>query len=721
MQAFGSCIYQDENQRPSQSGICKSILEAKLKHTVTSNILGNPRAEADREMLEKAFYETSEYQALINSEDYKLVVGRRGTGKSALFQKISEFYTDNKRIILRTEVPQEHYALTVIKELEDMGCDYRAGRAISRLIWRGYILNMMAKAIANHYKLKSTESAGKLTTYLTSLPKESAALSFYQFAQVVLGSCTGKNPLDLPSLLASSLDIEFIQEVVRGALEQLNSRGVVLFDSLDEGWLPTAVPTAILGGLARAAVDFADRNCSIHVLAFVRDNVFRSLAHFDPDFSSHIEGADLRLSWDENSLFHLVAHRVRAAFGIDQENNTRVWNRFAKHGIEGRDGFARCLRFTLYRPRDVLSLINRAYVCACRDERSEIIEDDIKSAATIISKERLEDLYREYEVVLPGLRAFVEIFSETKAFWNRAEVLERIAEAINASDFSQPESRDFAVLGNRSEVFLALHSIGFLGIRNTVSGPFLFCHDGASTDSAGLDMGLDVAIHPCYWLALGIEPGIDDIEVITRIDDEHGTGNTHKILDQRMRRLGKVVEELPQITEGLDGAAQFEEWVLRTIRLLFSGHLSNVEIHPNEDDVARRDIVATNSSISGFWRRILEDYKARQVVFELKNYSDLKPPDYNQAYSYSGGIYGSITFIVYRSENEGANENEKSHLLDMYSRHNHLIVLLPAIVLQRCVSKQRSKSREEYWEKALAKRLDTHLRSYLKIRAGIRR
>jgi hypothetical protein len=39
----------------------------------------------------------------------------------------------------------------------------------------------------------------------------------------------------------------------------------------------------------------------------------------------------------------------------------------------------------------------------------------------------------------------------------------------------------------------------------------------------------------------------------------------------------------------------------------------------NGNASARRDIVATNEAIKGFWKRIRDDYGTRMVVFEVKN------------------------------------------------------------------------------------------------------
>jgi hypothetical protein len=50
-----------------------------------TNPLGDIRAENDYVMLDQVFYETPDYRSLIEDHTRRIVVGRRGTGKSALF------------------------------------------------------------------------------------------------------------------------------------------------------------------------------------------------------------------------------------------------------------------------------------------------------------------------------------------------------------------------------------------------------------------------------------------------------------------------------------------------------------------------------------------------------------------------------------------------------------------------------------------------------------
>jgi len=78
---------------------------------IPGNLLGGARAETDSMMLESAFIATYDFQALANTIDFNFVVGRRGTGKSALFFKVSEYINNNKIGYAYCKTPAEYEAI----------------------------------------------------------------------------------------------------------------------------------------------------------------------------------------------------------------------------------------------------------------------------------------------------------------------------------------------------------------------------------------------------------------------------------------------------------------------------------------------------------------------------------------------------------------------------------------------------------------------------------
>lgn len=684
------------------------------------SVLGSSQAESDK-LLGQAFVETASFKALVETNDFRVVVGRRGTGKSALYKRISEEYQKKERVVLTCEVPREHAALALQEFFDKLQADYRSTRAAARLLWRGHILLSLAKRLRGHYKLRKNTVSSELESYLDSHPSPEQPETAFEYALRILQKHRNSTPNSLPSLIAGDLDLENLETMVATGLSESGRSALFMFDKLDDGWRPSAIPTALLGGLVLAASDLTDRRSNIHAIAFVRDNMFRALAYFDDDFSRHVEGADLRLRWDGASLLHLIAKRIRLLYNIDAENDVKVWNRFAQRGLEGREGFERCLKNTLYRPRDLIVLLNRAYSIAAAAGRTQVVEEDVDSAARMVSAERLDDLFKEYSVVLPGLKLFAELFRSTKAIWTYGEALVLLDDALENEKYATEEAGDFALLGTAGELFMALYGVGFLGIRSDPTGSYSFCHDGARSDLANVQLSASVAIHPCYWRALDVAANQTEIELVARAYDEYDGGRVEEVRDRRVHQLGQAVEELHRIATGDAGAHAFEDWVLRAVKIVFAGALQNVQHHPNGAAVQRRDIVATNSATKGFWSRVLADYGSRQVVFEVKNFADISLDDVRQALSYSGREYGKLVIIVYRGENEGVSERERAWLQEMYSQHQLLVFLLPAKLLQRFVSKYRGKNRPDYWEQHMTRRLDTHLRNYVNVRSAGRR
>jgi len=372
-------------------------------------------------------------------------------------------------------------------------------------------------------------------------------------------------------------------------------------------------------------------------------------------------------------------------------------------------------RSALYRPRDVLALLNSAWQNACRARREHIIVDDVESAAKAISQTRLDDLRKEYRRVLPGIDEFVNIFHGAHSQPMYVEVLDLIERA--SESLSSDAAQSYEIFGGPAGVFLALFSVGFVGVR-TASGDYEFCHDGATSGLDGLGPDCRVAVHPCFWHAMDLQDADLPVEVAVLVHDDFDTATGQgAVHDQRLRQLGKVLVDYDQINAGPEHASKFEEWVHRAICVLFAGELTNITLHPNVNAAQRRDIVATNSTNSGFWKRLFDDYRCRHVVFEVKNYEDLDTADFNQAVAYGGDRYGKVSFIVHRGAT-GLDPNDRAHIKSRYFGTQHLIVLLPASTLLLCLKKQRSVRRADYSEETLARLLDTYERQYLGVDSG---
>ena len=685
---------------------------------ISGNLLGGSRAEVDKAMLDNAFVPTRDFRALITTREYNFVVGRRGTGKTALYTKVAEHLTKNKIGYVYCNSPQEYEQLELQTALHGITDQYGLINAITRIAWRACVLMEVLSKINIHYKFSSLSEYDYFKRYINDNQTIVGLKLINRVIRVIkVYNSKCDHPGELPSKIANEYDIEVLYDNINNALLAINKPVYFLFDGLDEGWQPSETSTAMLGGLANCAADILDKKSEIHLLLFVRDNAFRSLNYFDRDSSRHIEGNTIRLAWNEQALLHLVANRLRVSLKLHNiENDTKVWNRFAFADLKNIEGFKACLHYTLYRPRDIIVLLNTTFNYIARGGGERIGKEDIEHSSKQISSDRLNDLLKEYDIVFPGLTLLVNIFKGKPAFQNYSDVVGALELEIAENDFLQEEASDFALLGTGKEAFFALYSVGFIGLENTETQALLFCHDGSSAVIDASKGDQRTCVHPCYWKALSIQSEMIEENILIQLYDDNQTTGSNEINDLRAKRIGQIVSDLPGMEEGSEFASKFEEWVLKSVQMLFSGKLSNPELEPNKGAVQRRDVVATNVAKEGFWKRICEDYNSRQIVFEVKNYSVLKIDDMRQALSYSGIHYGSFVIIVNRNNSEGLSATEKGWIKEFWDQHKVLIFILPAPILSRCISKLRNSSRLDYSDDTLQKRLDLFVRQHLSLK-----
>lgn len=686
-----------------------------------ANPLGDIRAESDDVMLQHAFVETPEYKTLVATTDRPIVVGRRGAGKSALLHGLNRYWQRNSRTRVVVLAPDEHEIIGLRPLVGRFGTRFLLLRAACRIAWRYALLMELACAASLTYKFPSTPAASIIRDHAGRWRKSTGFSARLRYALLPLLS-PATPPEEQIANLPGALEVNRVQDALVEVIPSLKTEFVLLLDKLDEGFEADDVGTALVNGLVLAAIEINDRIPACHTKLFVRDNIARGIADADPDYSRDIEGQVLRLHWDERFLMDLTCSRLRHAFKIDIESNVKTWNHCTGSNLRGMDGFRKALRLTLYRPRDILALLNQAFYRALVRDSRQIVLDDLESSAREISNTRLADLHKEYKTILPGIEVL------TQAFRNMDPALTGTAASDVVTRVVHEETRDgaarqhFEIVEDPYDLLKSLYSVGFLGIRDSTSGAFAFCYDG-SPPTRAIEQDESLLVHPCYWIALGLRRRLLADTEVEEIHDEYEIHVNSQTPEIRKAALSKYIAELARIPPGEAGAAPFEQWCLKAARILFAGQLANIELHPNSQAVQRRDIVGTVVAESGIWKRILDDYKTRQVVFEIKNRTDLEIADYRQVLSYLVGEYGSCGFIINRDTDiqltKGSTELQSAK--EMYDKHSKLIVKLTGKFLSGLLSKARSPQKHDEANRRLGKVLDDYVRLYMGGSAPARR
>ncbi len=686
-----------------------------------ASLLGEQTAENDLSLLLSNFIETPEYRSIIESKDSTVVVGRRGTGKSAMFAKLADLWKTEKATHVIQIAPEDFQTITFRSAFKAFGDKYSLIRSASKMYWRYGLLMEMLSHLGKNYKVRekisqypvaATHIKAWQTTNRDVLSRVAAAVTPIIKAEASIDDAIGA--------LHQRLELAELESAFSSLLSQSGVRFFILIDKLDEGYENDEGGAAIISGAIAVSAEFNKKYAPVRVVLFQRDNMIRAVQKHDPDYTRNIEGEVITIHWDTYQLQNLVAKRLNVAFNLKLENTQKIWDRCtANEGpnreLQGKDGFKKCLQFTLYRPRDLLSLLNQAFFNAAREDRSVIVLGDIEKTAKTISNNRLDDLKKEYRSIIPSLPNAVSMFEHGSPDMTFAEAnarMDALAGALKATSAGRAAELDYAVL--RSDgVLRSLYSVGFLGTHDENSNTFTFCHDGRQPDREFVE-GDRILIHPCYWIALNLSRDALLPEESEQINDEYEIKVTSASPKIRAQRIGALIAELGSIDEGSAHADDFEQWCLQAVQTVFAGHLSNVERKANGQAVQRRDVVGTNLANTPAWKRIETDYQVRQVVFDAKNFQGVGRDEYRQMSTYLNGSYGRLGFLITRDEDEGLRAGaELDWVREIKNQENKLIIRLSVKFFQRMLSKLRSPEKHDVVDHALSVLLDTYERMYL--------
>lgn len=684
-----------------------------LKH----NTLGDITAEGDKKLLDTAFIETPEYRSLLESSDRPVVVGRRGTGKSAMFLRLAEHWADDKTTTVIKFAPEDYQVIGFRAMLAPFETKFTYVKAVTRILWRYALTIEIARAaqqkqigpnaprpsqlLASHIEQWGNDSVD----LMTKLRRRFDALRNNQSVE----QCIGDLPL--------ALDLPKLEHELDLYMKEIKTTVVILIDRLDEGYEPDNVGIGAVAGVVTAVSETNKRYERVRPVVFLRDNISRALAKLDHDYTRNLEGELIRIHWDSYQLLNFIAARLKVAFEIDQEQSQKIWDRCTAGELQHTDGFHKCLQFTLYRPRDLLSLLNEAFYLAAKEGRATIVVKDLENAAKNISTNRLEDLWKEYHRIFPTIEPATRAFANGNPEVPFGAAL-ALLDVVCASPvvFNTPEMAQEVSILQGDGLIRALYSVGFLGVHDKTTDTFVFCHDGRNPDKEFVPQDR-ILLHPCYWIALNLTKNVLDPGEAETINDEYEIQISSLTPKIRATRLGGQISELNEIPFGHEGQTTFENWALATLKIVFAQHLANLELHPNKNAVQRRDIVGTNLTTTPVWHRIRDDYDVRQVIFEVKNYEVITRDDYRQTLSYLHDKYGRLAFIVTRAVDENLHkEHEVDWMREMYISHKVLIMKLPAKFLTRVLSKLRNPEKHDTVDRLLSALLDTYERNYLSLK-----
>ncbi len=636
-----------------------------------------------------------------------------------MFFKLDQLWKQTKNTYVILVAPDDFQIISFRGLFKVFEGNYNHARAAARIFWKYGLLMEMLSHLAKNYRARELVAEHRTVSDHIKRWNAEPGDIFSKLRIKISPIINPHEPVsDILSNIHRLLEIGTLENEFSILIAKAKLNFYILIDRLDEGHENDAIGIGIVSGAVTAISEINKKYDDVRPLLFLRDNINRAIALHDPDYSRNIEGELLRIHWDTHQLLNLVGKRLNSAFNLNMEQSQRIWDRCTANELKGIEGFRRCLQFTLYRPRDLLSLLNQSFYNAARENRDTIILSDIEKTAKNISVIRLEDLRKEYRAIFPLVEVATQQFANLSPELSYAQATDVLSDLGRHATVKEnvEATRDWTIL-QADGVLRVLYSVGFLGIHDASSGTFIFCHDGRNPDKDFLATDR-MLIHPCYWIGLNLTKSALAPEEAEVINDEYEIKVTSITPEIRASKIGKMMAEIGSIPEGIDGASEFEDWCLSALKTIFAGHLTNIEPKPNGSAVQRRDIVGTNLSKTPVWARIWEDYQTRQVIFEAKNFKNIGRDEYRQMSTYLVDKYGSLGFIITRDEDDSLRAgSELDWVREINSTQKKLIIRLSYRFLHRMLGKLRNPEKHDAVDKALNGILDTYERRYLSIQS----
>lgn len=370
-------------------------IDSRKKLSELQNLdFGEAIAEHESNKLYQYYVDTSHTQQLIKNE-YNIVVGRKGTGKTATLYYLFEDLLQDKRnnVVLIKPINFEVDGLVAL--MEESNSEFEKGFLIET-VWKFLIYSQIAKMLYDKIKQKPlyaiTDDENKyiefieanesvfLTDFSTRLEEQIKKLREKEISKIGAGNNNAFR-MKVSEILHEGIINEM--KDFFGILIPKNHKLIVLIDNLDKSWKKDArlniLSKYILGLLGVSGRIFKElsyiksiqTSISFHLTIFLRSDIFKyiQLVAREPD---KIEVS--RLMWeDPEILFRIIEERFIELSNNKYERN-ELFSRFFVPEVKGIPTKNFIINSIFPRPRDLI------YFCkSCKDiavsRGHEIIQD----------------------------------------------------------------------------------------------------------------------------------------------------------------------------------------------------------------------------------------------------------------------------------------------------------------------------------------------------------
>lgn len=475
---------------------------------------GAPAAERDIAVgLSDYFFESEAYKRLV-ARKKNIVLGNRGTGKSAIFKIMADRSRRIGQIVL--ELNPEHYSYEMLSAVL---CAEKEGswakHAAFTSAWKYLILVKVMEALRATGLSFKTGAAARIYEYLRDNhqgQQENPIAILISYLKRIEGFKIGPAEAKLKASELSRLyRLQEIEPLLNDVRELLQRKPVLVFvDELDKGWDNSEDAKAFVSGLFQAAISLNELSNNLTIYVSLRQELYDSIPALYEDTQKYRDLIEI-IQWDESSLRAVAAGRIRHSFpeleGLSDEDS---WNAVFAETLSYRNAksFNYLVDRTLYRPRELIQFCSDAVTEAAPKGIVPIDYATLSRVELDYSSAREKDISAEYRFQYPGLESIFEVFRGRVYLFERTE-LELICLEICTGELRTDASAKWVLEQDHEYLIDVLWRVGFLRAR-AVGGLKARRRSGSSYVGPHQVLTLNLStishfqVHPMFRTALGM-------------------------------------------------------------------------------------------------------------------------------------------------------------------------------------------------------------------------
>ncbi len=394
------------------------------------------------------YLETHEYRLALRGEG-RIVLGRKGSGKTAIFVQARDQIRTNRSALV-VDLNPEGYQLKKFREqvidlLEDGTKEHTITvfweyilliEICARIIEQDKSLHLRDgrlfddyQAILNRYGDNEYIADGDFSSRLSRLVNRVATEFRSRYDRNLGRRFTHAEVTEL----LYSLDLPELMDMVKRYVLHKGSLWI-LFDNIDKGWSTSGITysdllllRALLEATRKLERTMRRDGVACSTLVFVRNDVYEMLVEKTPDRGK--EGK-IPLDWTDADMLREMLRRRFQYNGVSTDRPfNETWGQICVSHIQGEESSQYFIERCLMRPRCLLNLLNNCISIAANLGHPSITEEDVRKGLYSYSIDLITEIGYEIRDVFPDAEHILYAFIGAPVTMNTGTIRYRLEQA----------------------------------------------------------------------------------------------------------------------------------------------------------------------------------------------------------------------------------------------------------------------------------------------------